>query len=95
MVLESQPLKDLWKSNKNPINAIKSYIIYINKVYNIAFLLQNYLLNDIPQKYKNYLVIMFYSNFPGGLYGLIIFSLFTIGIIFKVFKLYLVSPFMK
>lgn len=90
-----QPLKKFWKGNKNPINAIKAYIIYANKLYNITSSLQNHLLNDVPQKYRNYLIIMFYSNFPGGLYGLIIFSLFVVGIVFKVFKLYLASPLLK
>lgn len=76
------------------------YLKKIKKAFDLAkkfnrsysLFLSHGLLNEVPLRYRDYVVAVFYSSFPGGIYGVIIFSLFSCTLAFKVLKLYLESP---
>lgn len=59
----------------------------IRKIYNIAF-------NEVPNFYKGYMRFIFYSSFPGGLYGLSAFLLFFLSSGFKLASMYLGGPYL-
>ena len=59
----------------------------MKNIYNLAF-------KQVPNFYKRYLRFVFYSSFPGGLYGLSAFLLFFTSCGFKLVGMYLGSPYL-
>lgn len=71
-----------WEAASNTVKLYQSVRIFIDLA----------LFNDIPTQYRNYLIALFYTNFPGGIHGILIFSLFTLRVLFEVFRIFLDSP---
>lgn len=59
----------------------------MKNIYNLAF-------KQVPNFYKRYLRFVFYSSFPGGLYGFSAFLLFFTSSAFKLVGMYLGSPYL-
>lgn len=62
----------------------EKYLIMV-KLYNLAV----GFFDNIPEYQGRYIIVMFFTRFPGGLYGLFAFTLFSILAVLKVGQLYL------
>lgn len=70
----------------------KNFLPSIIEISKITFKIREHLLNELSVEYMNFMFISFYSNFPGGLYGLAAFNSLFILTALKVFMLFLESP---
>jgi len=57
------------------------------RLYALAF-------GNLPKFYKQYLLFVLYSSFPGGLYGLSAFGVFSVSCVLKLIVIYLDSPYL-
>lgn len=78
-----------FKNQKGLKNVIKS----IPKVIRASKVLYNTAFDQVPTFYKRYTRFVLYSSFPGGLYGLLAFTVFVISSCCKLASIYLDSPY--